>query len=146
MKKLIIGLLVVVAVGGIGWALFERHERGGLVKKSERACGDLDKPAAGAPTELPLGLPRSPTETVLSTTTQGKTTIVFVKTPGGRSDIVKVRDRVLLELSGAGYTVKGTDQEPGYEAEAELQGAHNGTIKVSPLCTGLLEIRYKIQQ
>jgi hypothetical protein len=131
-------------VGGIGWALFERHERGGLVKKSERSCQGLDDPSAT--TTLPLGLPLTPGETVLRVTTQGKTTIAFAKIPGGRDDIVAVRDRVLTDLRAAGYIVKGTDQEPGYEAEAELAGTHEGTLKVSPLCTGLLEIRYKIQQ
>lgn len=79
-------------------------------------------------------------------TTQGKTTVAFAKIPGGRDDIVAVRDRVLADLKTAGYTTVGTDQEPGYEAEAELGGKHDGTLKVSPLCEGLLEVRYKIQQ
>lgn len=146
MKRLLIALLVLIAIGGVGWALFERHERGGLVKKSERACGDLDQPAPGAPTVLPLALPKTAGATVLSVTSQGKTTIAFAKIAGGRDDIVSVRDQVLTDLQGAGYTVKGTDQEPGYEAEAELEGTHHGTLKVAPLCTGLLEIRYKIEQ
>lgn len=146
MKKSLVALLVVIALAAAGWTLFERHERGGLVKQSERACAGLDQPASGAPAVLPLGLPLSAGETVLRVTTQGKTTIAFAKTSGGRDDIVSVRDGVLRDLKGAGYTVTGTDQEPGYEAEAQLGGQHKGTLKVSPLCTGLLQVRYKIEQ
>lgn len=148
MRRPVIALVVVVAVGALGaggWALKEHHERSGIVKRSERACGTLDQPDAGAPAQLPLGLPTTAGESVLRVTTQGKTTIAFAKIAGGRSDIVAVRDRVLADLRGAHYTVTGTDQEPSYEAEARLGGTHTGTLKVSPLCTGLLEVRYSIQ-
>ena len=135
----------VVAAGGVGFAVFEKIERGGLAKKSEQACGDRDDPAPGAPSTLPLGLPLTDGEKVLQVVTQGKTTVAFASEPGGRDDIVSVRDRVLADLAKAGYTVVGTDQEPGYEAEAELDGTHPGSLKVSPLCEGLLEVRYKIE-
>jgi hypothetical protein len=149
MKKPVVALLVVLgllAAGGIGWALFERHERSGIKKTAEKSCAGLDTPEAGAPKELPLGLPLSDGETVLSVTTQGKTTIAFAKMPGTRDDVVKVRDQVLTDLKAKGYTVPGTDQEPGYEAEAELGGTHEGTLKVAPLCQDVLSIRYKINQ
>ena len=32
------------------------------------------------------------------------------------------------------------------EAEAQVRGRYEGTVKVSPLCEGLLEVRYKIEQ
>lgn len=149
MKKPVLALVVVLvlaAVGGIGFALFERHDRGSLVSKSERACDGREKPVAGAPADLPLGLPRTAATTVLNVTAQGATTVAFARAEGGRDDIVAVRDRVLDDLKGAGYTVVGTDQEPGYEAEAELKGRYAGTVKVSPLCDGLLEVRYKIER
>ncbi len=72
--------------------------------------------------------------------------MAFAKVEGGRDDIVAVRDRVLGDLKTAGYETVGTDQEPGYEAEAEIKGQYEGTLKVSPLCEGLLEVRYKIEQ
>jgi len=142
----LVAVLALLAIGGIGFALFERHERGGLAATSEHACAGRDQPAAGAPAELPLGLPATAGETVLSTAEQGRTLVAFASLPGGRDDIVAVRDRVLTDLGTAGYEVVGTDQEPGYEAEAELAGTHEGTLKVSPLCEGLLEVRYKIDR
>lgn len=148
MRKPLAAVLVVVAVAaaaGGGFAAFEKHERGGLAKKSEQACGDNARPAADAPAELPLGLPLTRGEKVLRVAEQGKTTVAWASEPGGRDDIVEVRDQVLRDLAGAGYTVVGTDQEPGYEAEAELAGTHPGSVKVSPLCEGLLEVRYKIE-
>jgi len=138
-------VLVLLALGGLGFALFERHDRGSLVHKSEQACGGRDVPAAAAPATLPLGLPSTAGATVLSVAMQGRTTIAFAKVPGSREDIVATRDRVLGDLTAAGYRVVGTDQEPGFEAEAELAGTRTGTLKVSPLCGGLLEVRYKIE-
>ena len=148
MRKPLIAVVVVVALAGVaggGFAVFEHFERGGLAAKSENACGDRAKPDADAPVALPLGLPLTEGETVLRVATQGATTVAFASEPGGREDIVAVRDKVLADLATAGYTVVDTDQEPGYEAEAELGGTHPGSVKVSPLCEGLLEVRYKIE-
>ena len=91
-----------------------------------------------------MGLPGTAGATVLKVDAQGRTVVAFVKVRGSRDDIVAMRDTVLRDLAPAGYTVAGRDQEPGYEAEAELAGTHEGTVKVSPLCEGLLEVRYKI--
>jgi hypothetical protein len=148
-KKPVLALVVVLAlaaVGGVGFALFERHERGGLVTQSERPCDGREIPASGVPAALPLGLPATAGSTLLSVVEQGSTTVAFVKVDGGRKDIVTVRDAVLRDLGTAGYATVGTDQEPGYEAEAQLKGRYEGTLKVSPLCEGLLEVRYKIEQ
>lgn len=148
MRKLVIVALSVPAVltaGGIGFAVFEHYEREALSAKSTEACDGRDKPAPGTPATLPLGLPMTEGETVLDVAEQGATTVVFASEPGGRDDIVAVRDKVLADLAKAGYRVVGTDQEPGYEAEAELAGTHPGSLKVSPLCEGLLEVRYKIE-
>ncbi len=138
-------VLALVVAGAGGFAVFERYERQGLASKSEEACAGRDKPSPGAPSALPLGLPLTEGETVLNVATQGATTVAFASESGGRDDIVAVRDKVLADLAEAGYRVVGTDQEPGYEAEAELAGKHAGSLKVSPLCEGLLEIRYKIE-
>lgn len=53
---------------------------------------------------------------------------------------------MLNDLKKAGYRVTGTDQEPTYEAEAQFTGPHNGSLRVKPLCTGQLEVRYKIEK
>ncbi len=138
-------VLVLAVGGGVGFALFERHERGGLVTQSGQACDGKDQPVPAAPTALPFGLPATDGEVVLNVTSQGSTTVAFARVDGGRDRIVEVRDDVLADLTAAGYTVVGTDQEPGYEAEAEVTGPREGTIKVSPLCSGLLEVRYALR-
>lgn len=137
-------VLVVAAVSGAGVVVFQRHEHAGLVAKAQQACAGRDQPAAGAPAQLPLSLPMATGARVLSVAQQGRTVVAFARVPGSRSDIVTVRDAVLADLQGAGYRTTGTDQEPGYEAEAQVDGPYEGTVKVSPLCTGLLEVRYKI--
>ncbi len=141
--KVVAGLVIVAAIAGLGFWLFERHERSGIAAKAEEPCGTLDTPESGA--SLPVGLTLPAEQKLLRVQTQGKTTVAFTSTAGGRDDIVEVRDRVLDLLKTRGFTVKGTDQEPGYEAEAELTGIVDGTIRVKPLCTGRLEIRYKIE-
>ncbi len=148
MRKPVVAVLVVVAIAALaggGFAVFETVERGGLAKKAENACGSEATPAADAPSMLPLGLPLTEGEKVLRVAEQGKTTVAFASEPGSRDDIVAVRDKVLADLREAGYTVVDTDQEPGFEAEAELAGTHPGSVKVSPLCEGLLQVRYKIE-
>lgn len=140
----LVAVLAVAAAGGATFALVERHNRGGLVARSEQSCNGRDQPQAGVSAALPLALPGTAGSRLLSVAQQGRTVVAYTTMPGGRDDIVAVRDRVLADLEGAGYRVAGTDQEPGYEAEAELAGLHEGTVKVSPLCTGLLEVRYKI--
>jgi hypothetical protein len=146
-RRTALGATVVVlaglAVGG-GFAVHERQHRAELVSTSEQACAGQDRPTADAPAQLPAGLPLTRGGTVLRVASQGRTVVAFASLPGGRGDIVAVRDTVLADLRSAGYTVAGTDQEPGYEAEAELAGTHEGTLKVAPLCAGLLEVRYKI--
>ncbi len=140
-----VAAVALAAAGAGGFLLFERHERGGLVSQSEQACAGQDAPAPGAPAGLPLELPATDGETVLKVASQGSTTVAFAKVDGTRDDIVEVRDHVLQDLQAAGYRVVGTDQEPGYEAEAEVAGPHEGTVKVSPLCEGLLEVRYALR-
>lgn len=140
--KLAVAAVGVLALGAAGFTGFEVLERSELAGKATQDCSIEDRSTA---TALPLGLPLTDGEEILDITSQGRTVVAFASEPGGRDDIVAVRDRVLVDLKGAGYTVVGTDQEPGYEAEAEISGPHEGTVKVSPLCTGLLEVRYKLE-
>mgnify|MGYP003296805668 CR=1 FL=1 len=141
--KALVAVVVLAMLGGLGFFLFERHERSGIAAKASEPCGTLDTPESGA--TLPVGLALPTGQKLLRVQKQGKTTVAFASTAGGRDDIVRVRDEVLDLLKASGFTVKGTDQEPGYEAEAELSGVVDGTIRVKPLCTDRLEVRYKIE-
>ncbi|MCW2607907.1 MAG: hypothetical protein JWO60_2600 [Frankiales bacterium] len=149
MKKPALAALVVaglLVVGGVGFALFERHERSGLAARAELACEGRDEVEQGTPADLPLALPAPEGGTLTKVAEQGSTQIAFVKVPGDRDDLVRVRDAVLEDLTGSGYEVVGKDQEPGYEAEAEVSGPHDGTVKVTPLCEGQLQVRYAVSE
>lgn len=139
----VVGLLVVVAVGGVGFAVFEHFDRAALAKDAGRACGGLDTPTGGL--TLPAGLTLPVGQRLLRVQTQGRTTVATASTAGNPGDIVRVRDRVLAALEKQGYRVTRTDQEPGYEAEAQLAGTAGGSLRVRPLCSGRLEIRYRIE-
>jgi len=146
MRKPLVAVAGAAILLGLGWALLAGPEGGRPTQQSEVACDGRDRPDPGAPATLPLGLPMTSGATVLRVGLVGRTTVAHAVLPGTREDIVSVRDRVLEDLKAAGYTVVGTDQEPGFEAEAELGGTHDGTLQVSPLCDGKLKVRYKIQQ
>ena len=106
---------------------------------ADKPCSAL--PTADAAAALPTDFPTFPDVVLYEPSSQGKTTIVFGLI--AESDFVKVRDAQVATLKTAGYTIEGTDQE-SVEAEAEFTGAHEGTIKVQPLCAGHVSIRYKI--
>ena len=109
----------------------------------EEPCGSRDTPVAGV--TAPAGLSLPPEQKLLRVQKQGRTVVAFASTAGDRDDIVTTRDAVLEKLKAQGFTVVGTDQEPGYEAEAEITGTADGTVRVTPLCEGRLEVRYKIE-
>ena len=140
--KTAIAVVTAVVLGGAGFAVFERFERAGIAEAATDGCEGRTTSTASA---LPLDLPLSDGEQVLRVATQGATTVAFASLPGSREDIVARRDTVLRDLAAAGYRVTETDQEPGYEAEAQIAGPHEGTLRVKPLCTGLLEVRYKLE-
>jgi len=108
------------------------------------SCEQLDRPAAEAkPPPAYLTLPAD--QKLLRVQTQGRTTVVFASTAGGRADLVDVRDRVLAMLKTQQFSVAGTDQEPGFEAEAQIAGPSEGTVRVTPLCVGRVVVRYKLE-
>ena len=111
--------------------------------RQEEPCGDKDTPT-GAPTP-PASLRLPSDAKLLRVASQGKTVVVFTSTAGGPDDLVAIRDRVLEQLKATGSTVVGTDQEPGAEAEAEVGGTFDGTLRVTPLCAGRVEVRYKVE-
>lgn len=141
--KTAIAVVSAVMLGGAGFVVFEKFERAGI---AEAATVDCEGRTTSTASALPLDLPLSEGAQVLRVDTQGATTVAFASLPGGRDDIVARRDAVLRDLQAAGYRVTGSDQEPGFEAEAQIAGPHEGTVRIKPLCTGLLEVRYKIEQ
>ncbi len=141
--QVLVGVVAVVGLGLAGWAVFEHFERGEIAKKGERACGTLDTPQSSA--SVPTGLTLPDGVKLLNIQTQGKTTLVLTSTEGQRQDVVDVRDRVAEQLAAQGWTKKGTDQEPGYEAEAQFEGKVDGSLRVRPLCQDRLEVRLTIR-
>lgn len=145
MKRLLLGLVGLAVVAGLGFggfAVFEHFDQAGVKKLAKRSCGTLDTPV-GTPV-LPAGLALLPDQKLLRVETVGRTSAVYVSTAGVIGDVVKVRDAVLASLESQGYTKTGTDQEAGIEAEGQFGGKAEGTVKVKPLCTDRLEVRYKI--
>jgi hypothetical protein len=112
------------------------------VAPGKGACGPL--PSADPSAELPGDLPALADQVLYRTSTQGKTVIVFGVVPQG--DFVAVRDDLVTSLTAAGWTIDGTDQE-SVEAEAQFSKdtpTTTGTVKVEPLCTGHVTVRYKV--
>lgn len=121
------------------------------------ACSDGDKQkaagAAGASctgvaltdsnATLPAGFPALDGQTLYMPSTQGKTMVVFGRVSGSQNDLVTIRDSIATKVKAAGYTIEGTDQEKGAEADLELSGPHAGTINVRPLCQGMVAVRYR---
>jgi hypothetical protein len=135
-------LVAVAAVAGAGFAAFEHVEREGKAKDAGRPCGALTTPSGT--TALPAGLAFDvpPGATVLRVVTQGKTVLVTTSVKGDRGDLVHLRDQALRDLAAQGYSAKGTDQEPTYEAEGQFGGRLEGSVKVQPLCQGHDSVRY----
>ena len=142
--KVALAVVVVGALGVGGFFAFEYFDHRGFVKDATRSCGTLDTPSSGA--TLPKGFSLPADQKLLRIDTQGKTILLVASAAGERKDIVKERDAVLAALTSFGFTKKGTDQEPGYEAEAQVGGVADGSIKVRPLCSGRLEIRYTLRR
>ena len=142
--KVVLALVVLAGLGAGGWAVFEHFERAGVVKDSKRSCGTLDTPDPAA--ALPPGITLPNDLKLLRVVTQGKTILVVTSRDGVRKDVVKVRDEIVQELTAVGFTKKGQDQEPGYEAEAQLAGTADASLRVRPLCTNRLEVRLTIRR
>ena len=104
-----------------------------------QACASL--PAADPAASLPEGFPVLPDQVLYGPASQGATSIVFGRVPGG--DFVALRDQLADRLQTAGYSVDGTDQE-AVEAEAHFSSPREGSVKVQQLCDGVLSVRYRL--
>jgi hypothetical protein len=146
MKRIWIGLVALVAVAVIaigGWMVFEHFDRAAKIKDAKKACTGLDTQTPGA--TLPAGFTLPDGQTLLRVQKQGKTSVVYASTAGTRDDLVAIRDKTVEALKAEGYTLKHTDQEPTYEADAAVsKGDVDDSINVRPLCTGKAVIRYTL--
>jgi len=96
--------------------------------------------------QLPAGLPIVTGWQPTRVAVQGRTREVSGVLRGELGDLVRVRDDAAAALTGAGYRQVGTDQEAGYEAEAEFEGPQEVTVKVRPLCRDYLALSYTVRQ
>jgi hypothetical protein len=118
------------------------------------ACGESDKPAAGAAcpsnlsntvsTQLPSDLPAPTGGTAYDYSNQGKTQVWFYAINGTADQLVSLRDSYNSQLTGKGYKIDGNDQEPGTEAEGQFSGPHVGTSNFRLLCAGKVVLRLKL--
>ena len=122
-------LLLVAACGGAPAA----------TPSASAACASL--PPADPAVALPADLPAPEGQVLYEKASQGSTDVVFARLDG--DDFVAVRDQVAASLREAGYEVSGTDQE-AVEAEVHFVQPLDGTVKVSPLCDGVLQLRYRL--
>ena len=102
-------------------------------------CEEL--PPADPAVTLPEGFPAPEGQVLYEQASQGSTRIVFGRLPG--DDFVAARDRVKTALESAGYAVEGTDQE-AVEAEVHFREPLDGTVRVTQLCEGQLQLRYRL--
>jgi hypothetical protein len=110
------------------------------------ACGDEVRPHPVAAQRLPTGFPTVTGWAATQAVTQGKTVALRGAVRGSPDDIVHVRDEALKKITASGYTKAGSDQEPGFEADADFSGPHPGNINVKPLCRDYLVVTYTFEQ
>lgn len=102
-------------------------------------CNTL--PAADPAATLPADFPALSGQVLYGPASQGATRIVFGRVEG--DDFVALRDRLAADLESAGYALDGTDQE-AVEAEAHFSAPREGSVRVTQLCQGVLEVRYRL--
>lgn len=124
-------LLLLAACGGTGAT--------SAAQPSGAPCTSL--PPADPAVTLPAGLPSPEGQVLYEKASQGSTDVVFGRVEG--TDVVAVRDQVAAALEDAGYELSGTDQE-AVEAEVHFVQPLDGTVKVSTLCEGVLQVRYRL--
>jgi|GEM_PF-3540057 len=110
------------------------------------SCGQRTVPHPELAGQLPGGFPTLPGWQPTEVAQQGSTRVVRGALLGEPTELATVRDRAAGQLTGAGYRLTDTDEEPGYEAEAELAGPHEVNLNVKPLCHGYLVVSYLVRQ
>ncbi len=105
-------------------------------------CGSKITPDGSVAAKLPKGFPVLSGWTGTSAVTQGKTTAIHGAVKGTPTQISTLRDTVFTQIRAAGYTVTGSDQEPGFEADGDFKGPNPGNINVKLLCKDYLLVTY----
>jgi len=95
--------------------------------------------------QLPAGFPVLSDWMPIELVTQGKTQAFRGQVAGSPADIPAVRDRAVTELIGVGLRKTGSDEEAGFEADADFSGNVNGAVNVRVLCKSRLILTYTIE-
>jgi hypothetical protein len=121
-------------------------EASGTAGAAQAACGQQTAPRPDLIRQLPADFPTVTGWQPTKVTNQGQTREVSGVLRGEVGDLVTVRDNAADELVSSGYDQTGTDEEVGYEAEAEFEGTQEVSIKVKPLCRDYLVLTYTVRQ
>lgn len=113
---------------------------------AESECGQKTTGRPELLRQLPAGFPTVTGWQPIEVVNQGQTRAVSGALRGEVADLVTVRDNAADEIVTEGYTQTGSDEEVGYEAEAEFEGPHEVSIKVRPLCRDHLVLTYTVRQ
>jgi hypothetical protein len=113
---------------------------------SAAACEGRTAPHPERARQLPPGFPTVAGWTATEVASQGQTRAVRGVLRGEATDLVRVRDTAARQITSAGYTKTGSDEEPGFEAEAEFEGPREVNINVKPLCRGYLVLTYTVRR
>jgi hypothetical protein len=108
-------------------------------------CGTRTTPHPQLAARLPAGFPTVAGWSATEVVSQGQTRAVRGVVAGAAKNIAAVRDAAVARIIAAGYSRTGSDQEPGFEADADFNGPHQGNINVRALCRGFLVLTYTIQ-
>jgi hypothetical protein len=130
----VVVLLVTACSGG---------DNGGSAKPSVTAvpCAGMTSPPDEA-LRLPDELPPAPDLVLYRLAKQGSTRLWFGHAPG--PDVVTVRDDITAQLAASGFTITSEDEEPPAEAELQFSKPLEGSVQVTPLCDGRVQIRYRV--
>ncbi len=113
---------------------------------AQAECGDKTAPRPELARQLPEDLQTVTGWQPVEVIEQGQTRAFSGVLRGTVDDLVTVRDNAADELVTFGYNQTGSDEEVGYEAEAEFEGPQEVSVKVKPLCRDYLVLTYTIRQ
>ena len=105
-------------------------------------CGSRITSSPSVARRMPKGFPVLPTWAGVMSVSQGKTFAERGVVKASRAQITALRDQVFAQIKHAGYVVKGSDQEPGFEADGDFVGPQDGNINVKLFCRGYLLVTY----
>ncbi len=126
-------------LGCSGGTPAEQEAFGG--EEFDRPCAGVASPLDAAAT-VPTGFPAYVGWQGTLRATQGKTVILFGRAPA--TDVAVVQATQRAQLEAAGLRIVSTDREGQAEAEISFDGDREGSVQITPLCRGMVQIRYKL--